>query len=994
MKNTLLSAALIAAQLLGFGGSAVPMQIEKTEVIVTLNVPDNVSAYDYALQCANTLTERLPNAEYGYIYDTLLCGFSLMLPETAMASLSSCRFVEDVFNVAKYEALSYEDAKTLSVKAIGAEEEFTAGLTGDGVKVAVIDNSFDVTHPAFDVSVTETLNLDEYAMQVGIPVRLNSLRYVIDVQKFYRNAKIPYAFDYADRDINVFDESADHGTHVAGIIGAAKTDTDSMQGIAPGCQLLLMKIFSDGAKTASDSALIAAMEDAVKLGADVINLSIGHYAASTDMSVIGLDGVIEKARDAGCIVVCAVGNHGVTTDRGNTALPLASYTDYGTVSAPASADQTVAVASVDNAVIFGDHFKSADGTPYYFVDTNIDSGVIDTSFVHHFNKKTLEYVTVPGIGEESDYEGLDVNGKLVLVQRGTIPFSEKVNIAASHGALGAIIYNNIENEYARMDLTGATIPAISVTLEEGTALLSKNKKEVSFSTEYMYIDNTDTAWKVSYFSSRGTTPALTLKPDICAVGGQVYSTVNDNYGVHSGTSMASPQFAGTCALLIEKTHRDGTKTDIVTTIMNSAVPVIQDNGVEFSPRAQGAGLVNIPRALTNEIEIIYAANGKAKAELFDKLNDTFTLELTLKNLTDRTLDTKLTATLTSDGWTRETVNDTRVYYSTLTAEADRKSLITVDGGNINRHSHTYVPYKLTLAPSEEKTVALTFILDKATHGRLEKVFTNGYFAEGFVYCESENSTVSLPYMGYIGDFSIAGITDGDAYKNEAAMFTQTKFMVEIDDSFAPTGANIFAGGNMYDGGTVAFSPNGDGFADEIYFAATHIRNARNATATIYDKNGEVIRTSDVKRITKTAGKDEPVVFYFSWDGGDGMYAPYKMPDGDYIFEVIYTLDYGENNTQKYTYNVKIDTVIPTVTELSLSGNKLILKAEDNLGINGICLYEGNTTDKTKLMESHGDAVFDISGIEGDTIYYEIIDKAYNILVGRVSLSELREGSGK
>lgn len=996
MKNTILSAALITAQLLGFGASSIPAQVKKTEVIVTLNTPDGVGAYDYALKCATALTEQIPGAEYGYIYDTLLCGFSLTLPQTATTSLSACTFVDDVFGVAEYEALSYEEAKKLAAKAIGATQNATDGLTGDGVKVAVIDNSFDVTHPAFDVSVTETLELDEYAMQVGIPVRLNALRYVIDVQKFRHNAKIPYAFDYADHDTNVFDETADHGTHVAGIIGAAKTEADSMQGIAPGCQLLLMKIFADGAKTASDSALIAAMEDAVKLDADVINLSIGHYAASTDMSVIGLDKVIEKTREAGCIVVCAVGNHGVTTDRGNSELPLATYTDYGTVSAPASADETVAVASVDNAVIFGEHFKSADGEPYYFVDTNKDSGVTEKSFSECFNGKTLEYVAVPGIGDEADYNGLDVKGKLVLVQRGTIPFAEKANIAARHGALGAIIYNNVENEYAKMDLTGATIPAISTTLEEGMELLSKDKKEASFSTEYMYIENTDTAWEVSYFSSRGTTPSLTLKPDISAVGGQVYSTVNGAYGIHSGTSMASPQFAGTCALLIEKARRAGSETDVITAIMNSAAPVMQDNGVEFSPRAQGAGLVNIPEALAREIEITYAKNGKPKAELFDKLGDTFTLDVTIKNLTDRALEAKLTATLTSDGCTTETVNGTRNYYSTLTAEADKKSLITVDGKDtsVNRHSDTHSPYRLTLAAGEEKTVTLTFALDKPTHRWLEKVFVNGYFAEGFVYCESENSTVSLPYMGYIGDFAKAGITDGDAYKNESAMFAQTKFMVEIDDSFAPTGANIFAGGNMYDGGTVAFSPNGDGFADEIFFAATHIRNARNATATVYDENGEIIKTSDVKRITKTQGKDAPVVFYFSWDGGDGMYAPYKMPDGDYVFEVIYTLDYGENNTQKYTYNIKIDTVMPTLTEISLSGNTLTLKAEDNLGINGICLYEGNTADKTKLMEADGDAVFDISGTTDDIIYYEIIDEAYNVLVGRVSLSELRERSGK
>lgn len=991
MKNVLLSSLLIAAQLLNFSGSALPQNTESAEVIVTLDVPDGVDAYTYALECAEALTSSIPDAEYGYVYDTLLCGFSLTLPEASVSSLSVMGFVDEVYGVGEYETLSFEEIKTLAARTVGVTEDIACGLTGDGVKVAVIDNSFDVSHPAFDAVVTEALNLNEYAMKPGVPVRLNAMRYVINVQKFYQSAKIPFAFDYADRDTNVLDTANNHGTHVAGIIGAVATEADEMHGIAPGCQLLLMKVFADGAKTATDSALIAALEDAVSLGADVINLSIGHYAGSTDMSVIGLDNVIEKVRESGCIVVCAVGNHSVTTARGNTDLPLATYTDYGTISAPATAEEAIAVASIDNSVVYGKHFKGADGTPYYFLDTNEESGVTDVSFSEYFNGKTLEYVAVPGIGEEKDYEGIDVNGKIVLIKRGTIPFTDKVNIAASHGAIGAIIYNNVEDEYAKMDLTGATIPALSITLEDGEKLLSQEEKRLSFGSEYIYVDNTETAGKISHFSSWGVTPSLTLKPDVTAIGGGIYSTVIGGYGTMSGTSMAAPQLTGVAALLIEKARLDGGEGDVIDAIINSAAPVLQSNGIEYSPRAQGAGLINLSAALERKIEITYAKNGKTKAELYDKLEGVFTLDVTLKNLTDEPLEASLTATLTSDGWTRSDGE----YYSTLTAEADKKSRITVnDLGNINRHSDDCTPLELTLEAGEERVLTLTFTLDNIYHSRLSRIFTNGYFVEGYVYCESEGADVSLPYVGYVGDFASGSVADGDAYKNESSMFANTKFMVEVDGEYAPTGANIFAGGEIFDGGSVAFSPDGDGYADEIFFAATHIRNSRSAVMTIYDADGEVVRTSKVDTITKTAGKDQPVVFYFSWDGGDGMHSSYKMPDGDYVFEVVYTLDYGENNTQKYSYNVKIDTELPTVTEISLKGNKLTIKADDNVGVNGICIYEGNTDDKTEYMEADSDAVFDVSAIKSDIIYYEITDEAYNVLVGRLSLSSLRERSGK
>ncbi len=990
MKSILLSSLLITAQLLAFGGSALPQNIETSEVIVTLDAPEGVDAYTYALECAETLTSRIPGAEYGYIYDTLLCGFSLTLPEGSVSALPSIGFVDTVYGVGEYEALSAEEIKTFAARSVGVTESVTDGLTGDGVKVAVIDNSFDVTHPAFDVTVTETLDLAEYAMKPGIPVRLNAMKYVINVQKFYHSAKIPFAFDYADRDTNVLDEKTNHGTHVAGIIGAAPADEGEMHGIAPNCQLLLMKVFSDGAKTATDSALIAALEDAVRLEADVINLSIGHYAGSADMSVIGLDKVIEKVRESGVTLICAVGNHGVTTTRADTPLPLAAYTDYGTVSSPATAAEAIAVASVDSAVIYGEHFKGADGTPYHYLDTNVVSGVIDITFSEYFEGKTLEYVAVPGVGEEKDYEGIDANGKLVLIERGTIPFAEKANIAAAHGALGAIIYNNVANEYANMDLTGASIPALAITLEDGKALLAKEEKKLSFSAEYIYVDNAETAGKISHFSSWGATPSLTLKPDVTAVGGYVYSTVIGGYGTMSGTSMAAPQLTGITALLVEKQRTESGEGDIMNAIINTASPVLQSNGVEYSPRAQGAGLIDLSAALERNIEITYAKNGKAKAELFDKLGNAFSFDVTLKNLTDEPLEASLTATLTSDGYIRQNGE----YYSTLNAEADEKSHVTADGsGNINRYSEGFTPLALTLNAGEEKTVTLTFTLDRVYHSRLSRIFKNGYFAEGFVYCEAAGATVSLPYMGYIGDFTSGSVADGDAYKNESTMFGSTKFMLEIDGSFSPAGANIFAGGEVFSGDTVAFSPNGDGYADEIFFAATHIRNSRNAVMTVYDAEGEIIRTSKVDTITKTAGKDQAVVFYFSWDGGDGMHSFYKMPDGDYIFEVVYTLDYGENSTQKFSYNVKLDTELPTLTEMYLSGNRLTVAADDNSGVRAIRIYEGGS-DGISRLEADGDAVFDISDIKSDIVYYEIIDEAYNALVGRVSIRELRERSGR
>lgn len=995
MKKTLFAVILIIAELFTFTVIPASSAAEPTSVIVTVTPPEGADKYEYALACAKELTKRLPNSEYGYIYDTLMCGFSLELSESALIALSTYGFVTGVHADTEYASLSYEDKKNLAAEMAGVISGATDGLTGDGVKVAVIDSGFDVTHPAFDTEVTETLDLYEYRMQVGIPVRLTALRYTIDVNDFYYSSKIPFMFDYADRDSDVYKENGDHGTHVAGIIGAAPTESSSMQGIAPGCQLLLMKVFGDESTMASDSAIISALEDAVKLKADVINLSIGHYAGSTDLSSIGLDSVIEKAREAGCIVVCAAGNEGVSTDRAATDLPLTAYTDYGTLSAPASSNYTVAVGSVENSVIYGEHFRHTDdeNRPFYFTDTNLTYENTEGSFTEYFNGKTLSYVTVPGIGEESDYEGLDVRGKIALVQRGIITFPEKTKIAAEHGAIGVIVYNNEPNAYVNMDLTDAALPAIFITLEDGALLAAKENKTLSFSTEYICVPD-ENGGKIAESSSRGTTPSLTLKPDVCAVGGDVYSTVNDGgYGGFSGTSMAAPQFSGMCALIIEKARRDGTDTDVTVALMNSATPVLQGNGVEYSPRAQGAGLVNFTKALNREVEITCATNSKPKAELFDKLSGTVSFDITVRNLTDKSLEASLGATLTTDGYKKIKDGKSVTFYNTLEAVADAESVITIEESeNVNRYGEGAEALTLTLEPLEARTLTVTVSLDGVYHKNLASVFTNGYFIEGYVYCETENAEASLPYMGYVGDFSAAPVLDGDAYKNEPYMFDSTKFGVMFDNTMLPSGVNVFEGEyNFNKEYPIALSPNGDGRADTLYFTACQLRNTRKTVMNILDGDGEVVYSKELDYTAKTRGIDAPAILSLYWDGGDGLNSKYRLPDGDYTFEVSYTLDFGENTVQTYSYDFRVDTKLPTVKQIKYENGKLTVRAEDEGGILCLCVYRGGATDKTKYLETDGEATFDLSDFDGDVLYYDIVDAAYNVLVGKISLSAL---SGK
>ncbi len=1008
MKKYVL-ALILAASLVPVPASAAAEKEPDTTVIVELSAPDGISASTYALNCAKEAARRIDGLEYEDIYDTLLCGFSATLPESAVTSLERLDFTENVYYSAAYEPLSFEgsDSHTavLAAEMIGIGAAREEGLTGDGIKVAVIDSGFDVTHPAFDAEVKETLDLKSFENRLAIN-KLSAQSVIKDITELRYNSKIPFMYDYQGKDTDV-STTLDHGTHVAGIIGAVSTEKSTMQGIAPDCQLLLMKVFDDDGASTLDTVLISALEDALKLGADVINMSLGHYAGSSHTSrVLGLDNLIRRIEERGCVVVCAAGNDSVTTARGNgegMGYPLASYTDYGVISSPSASNHALCVAAVNNAVYYGNYIRHTKNQSFYFeyTDTNVLHGITEVPFREYFHGKTLDYAVIGGVGEEKDYEGVDVKGKIALVERGVIPFAEKVNIAASKGAVGVIVYNNVPDEYTNMVLDGAIIPAIFISREDGLSLISEKVHKITLNNDSISKPHPSGAGTISIYSSRGTTPSLDLKPDVSGVGGSVYSTVPGGaYDGSSGTSMAAPQIAGICTLLIERAKENGNYdpltavSEIRTTLLNTAIPVKNENGIEYSPREQGAGLVNIEAALSHTLEITSATTDEPKIELRDRLPDTVSFDVKLRNTDTQAVFVNLGVTLTSDGYTEIIKDGKAEYYSTLNPVADVASAITAAGsGNLNMHSKDFSPLKLTLEAGEERTVTLTVMLDGEYHKKLDGIFTNGHFVEGFLYCTSENFSVSIPYMGYVGDFSSAPVQDGDVYEGETAMFRGTRFYVSIDGTHITAGANIFTEPYVYDKNTVSFSPNGDGRADEILFGASYLRNYLSAKMTLTDSAGEIITTSAQGYCTKTKGMDETVLFRFFWDGSDGMYEGYKMPDGEYTMTIDYVLDDGRFTKQTYSYGITLDNTFPALKSVSLKGNALTLTADDSNGVFGIRIYENDSEGAFSLVSTDSTAVFDISEYEGSKLYYDIVDYAFNTTVGIIDLSELRKQGG-
>ena len=133
---------------------------------------------------------------------------------------------------------------------------------------------------------------------------------VWDYNGLYKNAKVPYACDYADGDINVLPTSSDHGTHVSGTVaGYAETDEGEVifSGIAPDAQIMMMKVFPDEDGGAQQSVTLNALEDALKLGADVINLSLGSDNGFADDDTMQNE-LYARIEEAGIVLMTSAGN--------------------------------------------------------------------------------------------------------------------------------------------------------------------------------------------------------------------------------------------------------------------------------------------------------------------------------------------------------------------------------------------------------------------------------------------------------------------------------------------------------------------------------------------------------------------------------------------------------------------------------------------------------------------------------------------------------------
>lgn len=232
-----------------------------------------------------------------------------------------------------------------NVYSTGIYDSSDIEYKGDGMVVAILDSGFDYTHPAFSAMPPDSegrWEKEDVAAKLDETVAKTELSPDLTVDDVFYNLKVPYAYDYADSDANVFPSYSAHGTHVAGIV-AGKDDTkvvntstgETFVGVAPNAQLAIMKVFTDNLDSrmlggADTVDILAAINDCAALGVDVINMSLGSAGGFSDESHDAyLNDTYARVEDLGISLVVAVGNEYSSGFGGGNGTNLASNPDSG-----------------------------------------------------------------------------------------------------------------------------------------------------------------------------------------------------------------------------------------------------------------------------------------------------------------------------------------------------------------------------------------------------------------------------------------------------------------------------------------------------------------------------------------------------------------------------------------------------------------------------------------------------------------------------------------
>ncbi|GAB1597035.1 S8 family serine peptidase [Lysobacter claricitrinus] len=635
-----------------------------------------------------------------YAFDNLFNGFSVTVSRAQLSTIAHMPGVKAIYPVETIAMPETTPGSTsdpdlyTALQMTGADvAQSSLGLDGTGVRVAVMDTGIDIDHPAFGGGGVNGGTAFPSARVVA------GWDFVGDAYDAGTNpVPVPDARP---------DDCAGHGTHVAGIIGA----NGQVKGVAPKVSFGAYRVFGCAGSTSAD-IMLAAMERAQADHMQVLNMSIGsayqwpQYPTAQAAS---------RLVDRGVVVVASAGNDGAT--------------GMYSLGAPSVGDKVIGVASYDNIGIAQPAFAiSPDATKVGF---NAATGAPPPPTSGSAPLARTGTTSTPDDGCAA-LPANSLAGKVALIRRGTCSFYIKASNAQAAGAIGVLLYNNAAGALnpTVAGTPSINIPTVGISAADGALIdgrIAAGPTQLTWGNFHVSQPN-PTGGLISSFSSWGLSPDLTLKPDIGAPGGSIYSTFPlelGGYASLSGTSMSSPHVAGAAALLLQALPH--TPSQAVRSILqNTAQPSLWSGSpglglLEATHRA-GAGMLHIDRAIVEATRV-----EPGKLSLGEGEAGPQTRTLTFNNGGS----TPVTYTLSG-------VQSIGTYGSTFTP-----SYFIGGGVNVAFSAPT-----VTVAPHGTASVNVTITPAQTGLG------IDGGIYGGYVVMTPNDgsSTLRVPFSGYIGDY--------------------------------------------------------------------------------------------------------------------------------------------------------------------------------------------------------------------------------------------------
>ncbi|MBA2568850.1 MAG: S8 family serine peptidase [Actinobacteria bacterium] len=554
------------------------------------------------------LKRAIPSARVSRRYQVVLNGLAVDLPVRRLVDLARLSFVERIYPSVRFQLALNESPALIAAPALWA----ATGARGEGVKIAVIDDGVDESHPFFDPK--------GYTYPTGYPKggRKWTTPRVIVARAFPgpgagRRGRLP-----VDRNASF------HGTHVAGIAagksgttspgGRTHRPTSNLSGVAPRAYIGNYRVFTIPTQVGhvgNTPELVAAFEAAVRDGMDVINLSGG--SAETDPAN---DALVEAARNAaaaGVVPVIAAGNS-------------RDEFGFGTVGSPGTAPEAITVGAVSNTHVFGPvvsvtdarapanlkqlPFRVSVGSPAFQNWERADQTLADIGSITGSDGRPVDRKLCGVRSPESLDSTLPRNslrGAIALVFRGGCPLITKAYRAVVvGGAVGIVMVDNRASEANRLPLD-LGVPSGMVSDLDGAYLRDflasvGGRAGVRFDFDPLEAKNGRSGVITSFSSAGPTAFGHRLKPDVAAPGGEILSSTlpefaGSPFAPFDGTSMATPHVAGAAALLVQR-HPGWSTPQIKSALVSTAGPAWENTlrTAEASVLLAGGGLVNVQSA--------------------------------------------------------------------------------------------------------------------------------------------------------------------------------------------------------------------------------------------------------------------------------------------------------------------------------------------------------------------------------------------------------------